>query len=314
MRIGFPKAISLICAVCLAAALLCMTALAKGTGASASGYKDVQIYTDGLLTSRGYMAENTTYVSLTAVCGMVKETVDTEETANTEETGAPAAEKTAAIAENETPAVSAGKTAEPEDGSITAINVAGITVSYTAGDEYLTANGRYLYVPGGARVISGEQCFPVRTLAKIFGLEVSWYGEKAAVELSTENMQVLESGDTFYDAADHDLLAHIIYAEAGNQCMAGKIGVGNVVLNRVSSERFPNTVRDVIYAPGQFEPVQRGTINSTANPESVIAAYIAMEGYNTVSGSLFFHNPGSSTGYLSDSDFVVRIQDHVFFA
>ena len=52
----------------------------------------------------------------------------------------------------------------------------------------------------------------------------------------------------------------------------------------------------------------------TPNAESVVAAYLALEGYNTVGDSVYFHNPGSSTGYLNISTFVIRIQDHVFFS
>ena len=111
----------------------------------------------------------------------------------------------------------------------------------------------------------------LETLTRYFDVALFWYNPNIYPQSEfnkrfenqikvIEDMAVLESGETFYNADDVSLLSHIIYAEAGNQPIAGKIGVGDVVMNRVASDRFPDTVKDVIYAPGQFEPVQRGSI------------------------------------------------------
>src|SRR5699024_12370625 len=72
----------------------------------------------------------------------------------------------------------------------------------------------------------------------------------------------------------HDALpiSRLIYAESGNQPLEGKIAVGNVVLNRVASPLFPNTVADVIYQPNQFSPAGSGHLSRTPNAESVVAA------------------------------------------
>lgn len=61
-----------------------------------------------------------------------------------------------------------------------------------------------------------------------------------------------------YTDKDLKYMAAIIYCEAGNQSYAGKMGVGCVVMNRVKSSRFPNTVLKVIKQPGQFGPVRQG--------------------------------------------------------
>ena len=63
------------------------------------------------------------------------------------------------------------------------------------------------------------------------------------------------------DEEDLRLLSSIIFAEAGNQCYAGKLGVGIVVMNRVKSEDFPNTIKEVIYQPHQFTSIHNGRIN-----------------------------------------------------
>lgn len=67
-------------------------------------------------------------------------------------------------------------------------------------------------------------------------------------------------------------LSRAIYSESGNQPMKGRIAVGTVILNRVADEAFPDTIQEVIFAPGQFSPVANGTIYRTPDEKSVIAA------------------------------------------
>lgn len=283
----FNKTVALICAVCLAVTVM-------ATGVSAAGSRsgteakltDTQIYVDGLLACRGYLRNGITYASFDSLYKAIGQAANVKWTETPNGTGTV---KTMTAA------------------------VGGIEITYTVGKQYLCANGRYIYLPDGCIEKDGAVLLPLRALAKIFTLSLTKDDNKDIVRIGTEKMAVLEAGSTFYNAEDQDILAHIIYAEAGNQPLEGKIGVGNVVLNRVASSRFPNTVREVVYAPGQFEPVYRGTIRMEPNEESVLASYLALEGYNTVGDSVYFHNPGSSTGYLMSSTFVVRIEDHVFF-
>jgi N-acetylmuramoyl-L-alanine amidase len=288
----FKKTVALICAVCLAFSVMAMAASAEGSsGSTETELTDIQIYVDGLLASRGYLKNGITYASFESLCNAIGLDADVKWTDTAD-------------------------TANGTDSTITTMTAAvdGIEISYTVGNYYLCANGRYIYLPDGCIENDGTVLLPVRALAKIFTFDLSKDQGKNIVRIGTENMAVIESGADFYNADDAALLSHIIYAEAGNQPMAGMIGVGNVVLNRVASPLFPNTVRDVIYAPGQFEPVSRGSINLTPNADSVVAAYLALEGYNTVGDSMYFHNPGSSTSYLNSATFVVKIQDHVFFS
>ena len=108
---------------------------------------------------------------------------------------------------------------------------------------------------------------------------------------------------------DEYLLATIIFCEAGNQSYEGKVAVGNVVLNRVASGKFPNTIKDVIYASGQFEPVSTGWFDreltkGTVNESCLQAARDALNGVNIVGGRLYFHVPnqaeknGETDGYI----------------
>lgn len=100
---------------------------------------------------------------------------------------------------------------------------------------------------------------------------------------------------TFADG-DRKLLANIIYCEAGNQIYAGKLAVGAVVINRVRSAVFPNTVVGVIYQKKQFSPVASGRLelalaNDWANAECYRAADEAMSGMTNVGNCVFFRTP-----------------------
>jgi spore germination cell wall hydrolase CwlJ-like protein len=91
---------------------------------------------------------------------------------------------------------------------------------------------------------------------------------------------------------DVDLLARLITAEADGEPYEGKVGVGAVVLNRVESLEFPNTIRDVIYQQVngyyQFEPVLNGWINRPASSDSIKAAKEALGGSDPTNGALYF--------------------------
>src|SRR5699024_8602041 len=101
-------------------------------------------------------------------------------------------------------------------------------------------------------------------------------------------------------------LSRLINAEAGNQPLEGKIGVGNVVLNRVADPTCPDTIYDVIFDARygvQFSVTETGAIYLEPNEESVIAAKICLEGYNVVEDSLFFLNPQISSKTWFEKNF-----------
>ncbi len=93
-------------------------------------------------------------------------------------------------------------------------------------------------------------------------------------------------------AGEEDMLAALIQCEAGGEPWAGKVAVGAVVMNRVMSGAFPNTITGVIYQPGQFEPVTSGrfaiVLSQGANSECYKAAKAAMSGENNIGECLFF--------------------------
>ena len=110
---------------------------------------------------------------------------------------------------------------------------------------------------------------------------------------------------------DRYLLANLIYAEAGNQPYEGQVAVGAVVINRVLSSVFPNTVSGVIYQHKQFAPVLDGHLalalaQNRATAACYRAADEAMKGYTNVGQCVFFRTPiPGLTG--------IQIGDHIFY-
>ena len=109
--------------------------------------------------------------------------------------------------------------------------------------------------------------------------------------------------------SDVTILAALIQAEAGNQPYEGKLAVGAVVMNRVRSGGYPNSIIGVITAPGQFPPATNGTVAAIAarGPSSscMQAAQAAVDGQTTVGGALHFGRVGKAAG--------VVIGNHVFY-
>jgi N-acetylmuramoyl-L-alanine amidase len=118
-------------------------------------------------------------------------------------------------------------------------------------------------------------------------------------------------------AADKDLMARLVHAEAGGEPYAGKVAVASVVLNRVNSSHFPNSVQGVIYqiTDGHyaFEPVQNGRVNQPADAASKRAVNEAIALIGKGNGSLYFYNPKISTSsWIFSRPVIKRIGNHVF--
>ncbi|MBO5713108.1 MAG: spore cortex-lytic enzyme [Clostridia bacterium] len=116
-----------------------------------------------------------------------------------------------------------------------------------------------------------------------------------------------------YSSSDVALLARLIYAEARGESYKGQVAVGAVVLNRVRSSSFPNTISGVIYQPYAFTCVNDGQINYTPNQTAYNAARDAMNGWDPSYGSLYYYNPKIATsGWIFTRPTVVTIGNHVF--
>lgn len=107
------------------------------------------------------------------------------------------------------------------------------------------------------------------------------------------------STGSYSDYSDLDLLAAIIWCEAGNQPYDGMVAVGEVVMNRVASPSFPNTIAAVLEQPGQFTPYSSGTLQSAlasgVNSTCYQAAQDALNGAQPVPGALYFNTHSGTT-------------------
>ncbi|WP_027365714.1 cell wall hydrolase [Desulfotruncus alcoholivorax] len=116
---------------------------------------------------------------------------------------------------------------------------------------------------------------------------------------------------------DFLLLARAIYAEARGESFDGKVAIGAVILNRMQSPYFPDTIREVILQRNervcQFTPVSNGTINLQPDEAALRAAAKALEGYDPTGGALFFYNPHISTdNWIKTLPVLTKIGKHVF--
>ena len=197
------------------------------------------------------------------------------------------------------------------------ITINALTLNVTADKHYISANGRYYYLTGGAYNVNGTILVPLTALAKIFSLGLSVDRTAWRLQIDLGNIQLPEPGEEFYDEEDLYWLSRVISAEAQGQPLEGMIGVGAVVINRVKdrSGQYENNIHDVIFQDGQFDVVELETIFDDPVEEAVIAAKLCLEGYNTVGDSLWFVNPQKASTRWFDLNhaYVTTIADHLFY-
>jgi len=118
---------------------------------------------------------------------------------------------------------------------------------------------------------------------------------------------------TEQESNDLYLLAKCIHAEARGEPYIGKVAVGAVILNRVASPDFPNSIYGVIYQPWAFTAVHDGQINLEPEAASYQAATDALNGWDPSYGSLYYYNPATaSSSWIFNRQTVVTIGKHVF--
>lgn len=131
---------------------------------------------------------------------------------------------------------------------------------------------------------------------------------------STPSTVASNNVSTNVSVYEKDLLARLVRAEAESEPYAGKVAVATVVLNRVDSSEFPNSISSVINQSGQFSPVSNGEINKPADSESIRAVNEALTWNRSLgAGSLFFYNPKTATSrWLDSRPTTLVIGNHVF--
>lgn len=148
----------------------------------------------------------------------------------------------------------------------------------------------------------------VRYFQRVNGLVVD-----GIVGRQTANAIGISLHNSGYNAANMDLLARVIHAEARGEPYTGMVAVGAVVLNRVRDSRFPNTISGVIYQPHAFTPVANGEINRPADENARRAAQDAVNGWDPTNGCVFFYNPATATSaWIFSRETRLQIGKHVF--
>ena len=122
------------------------------------------------------------------------------------------------------------------------------------------------------------------------------------------------SGSTSsYSDSDLMLLARLIYGEARGESYVGQVAVGAVVMNRIKSSSFPNTMSGVIYQRYAFTAVDDGQINLTPDATAKKAAQDAMNGWDPTYGAIYYYNPATATSsWIFSRTTTVTIGNHVF--
>ena len=114
-------------------------------------------------------------------------------------------------------------------------------------------------------------------------------------------------------SSNQQLLARIINGEARGESYTGQVAIGAVVLNRVKSSSFPNTIAGVIYQPGAFEAVTDGQINLNVTNSCYNAARDALNGWDPTGGAIYYYNPANTTNkWMLSRPIIARIGKHVF--
>ncbi|NLP34011.1 MAG: SH3 domain-containing protein [Clostridiales bacterium] len=145
--------------------------------------------------------------------------------------------------------------------------------------------------------------------------------EEERVKKETE---IKQREETSYSDEDLKLLACLVHAEAGSQSYEGKLAVANVVLNRVKSSKYPNTIKNVIYQRGQFSVASSGSLKKQLNNYSnyksnsqllsIKAAKAALEGDNNIGNRLYFNSYKAAVakGYDKKTN-SVKLENHLFW-
>ena len=121
------------------------------------------------------------------------------------------------------------------------------------------------------------------------------------------------SSSSSNNSSNVNLLARVVYGEARGEPYTGQVAVAAVVLNRVKSSKFPNTIAGVVYQSGAFDAVADGQINRTPDTTAKKAAQDALNGWDPSYGAIYYFNPSTATNkWIWSRPMTVTIGKHRF--
>lgn len=139
----------------------------------------------------------------------------------------------------------------------------------------------------GQKTLAAVKAFQRDYGLTVDGIVGTWTERSLGISLS--------SSGGGYSSPDRELLARCVYAESRGEPYAGQVAVAAVVLNRVDSASFPNSISGVIYQPYAFTCVTDGQINYTPDSTAYSAADDALSGWDPTNGCLYYYNPATAT-------------------
>ncbi|MGM9922915.1 MAG: cell wall hydrolase [Bacillus sp. (in: firmicutes)] len=153
----------------------------------------------------------------------------------------------------------------------------------------------------------------VEDIAVYYGVPLEDLKEKNKIENNKIEAGTVLTLPKTLTSQEKDLMARLVQAEAKGEPYQGKVAVANVVLNRVESEKFPDTIGKVINAKGQFTPVANGAIKKPASKESKKAVNEAIALKEKGTDATFFYNPKlTNDKWIKSLKVVERIGSHNF--
>lgn len=178
------------------------------------------------------------------------------------------------------------------------------------------------------KVTTGDTLFSIakQNGVTVEGLKVTnqlqndtiYIGQTLTIGSGASSPQSQPAQSSAFSVEDKDLLSRLVEAEAKGEPYQGKVAVATVVLNRLASPEFPNSIHDVIYQPlangkYEFSPVGNGAINQPASEESKRAVNEALSNPNHVNDALFFYNPKiADNHWVGTQQVTAVIGNHVF--
>lgn len=174
---------------------------------------------------------------------------------------------------------------------------------------------RWGYYNGNVDGIFGTQTLnAVKYFQRKNGLKVDGIAGPATLKaMGIYSSSSSNSGGSSSNSSNVNLLAKLIYGEARGEPYSGQVAVGAVVMNRVRSSSFPNTISGVIYQSGAFDAVRDGQINLTADATAKKAAQDAINGWDPSYGAIYYFNPSTATNkWIWSRPMTITIGRHRF--
>ena len=161
----------------------------------------------------------------------------------------------------------------------------------------------------GSGTLSAVKAFQRKNGLKADGVA----GTKTLNAMGIYNSSSGSSGTSSSNSTNLNLLSRLVYGEARGEPYSGQVAVAAVVLNRVSSSSFPNTLSGVIYQSGAFDAVSDGQINMTPDSTAKKAAQDAINGWDPSYGAIYYFNPSTATSkWIWSRPQIITIGKHIF--